>query len=280
MSITAPTDIAGCALYLDADQITGKSEGDAITTWSDLSGAAHHATQATTAKKPVYKDNVWNGHSAVRFDGSANNKQLVSTFSDNETITVFAVLAKLTDPDYFSQTAFALGGTADGSMKLGWNAGIGAGYIWYPDQSFGVVDLSGTPTEVQVVALRSNASAVSVDTWINGSPSTAFQPRASIGTFSRFELGSTSDTGDEQPGDLDLYEFLVYTAALTNPQVADVIAYLTDKWLTVPAAPITIDNGFMMKASGTFTHQNLLLRANGSFIEFPSVAVRSAGSFS
>jgi hypothetical protein len=63
----SPLDIPGLKLWLDASQIVGLNDGDAVTTWSDLSGNGNHATQATASKKPTYKNT--GGKVFVKFDG-------------------------------------------------------------------------------------------------------------------------------------------------------------------------------------------------------------------
>jgi hypothetical protein len=54
--------------YYAAWAITGLVDGDPVGTWLDLSGNGNHATQATAAKKPLYKVNIVNGQPVVRFD--------------------------------------------------------------------------------------------------------------------------------------------------------------------------------------------------------------------
>lgn len=63
-----PDQIADLALWLDASRISA-AENDPIGTWSDLSGGGHHATQATTAAKPIYKGSALNGQPGLLFDG-------------------------------------------------------------------------------------------------------------------------------------------------------------------------------------------------------------------
>lgn len=68
-SAFSPTDIAGLQLWLDASQIVGLNDGDAVATWSDLSGTSNDATQGTAAARPIYKTAQLNGRPCVRFDG-------------------------------------------------------------------------------------------------------------------------------------------------------------------------------------------------------------------
>lgn len=65
----SPADVAGLLLWLKADAITAV-DGDPIATWPDSSGFAKDATQATAAKRPLYKATGVNGKPAVWFDGT------------------------------------------------------------------------------------------------------------------------------------------------------------------------------------------------------------------
>jgi hypothetical protein len=68
-SVTVPTDISGCKVWLRAESLTGLSDGDALGTWTDLSGNGNDAVQATAGAKPLYKASVLNNHAVIRFDG-------------------------------------------------------------------------------------------------------------------------------------------------------------------------------------------------------------------
>jgi len=59
--------------HWSADTITGLEDGDPVGTWPDQSGNGNDLTQATAAKKPLYKVNIQNGKPAVLFDGSDDN---------------------------------------------------------------------------------------------------------------------------------------------------------------------------------------------------------------
>jgi hypothetical protein len=68
-SAFSPASIPGLQLWLDASQISGLNDGDAVATWNDLSGNGNDVTQATASKKPTYKTGIQNGLPAVLFDG-------------------------------------------------------------------------------------------------------------------------------------------------------------------------------------------------------------------
>ena len=70
-----PTDISGLQLWLSADNVDGSnnstlSDGNAVATWTDLSGNGRNATQATGANRPLFKTGIVNGKPVVRFDGT------------------------------------------------------------------------------------------------------------------------------------------------------------------------------------------------------------------
>ena len=65
----APPVTAGLKLHLDASQITGLSDGAAVTTWNDMSGLGNNAASAGT---PVYKPGILNGQPVVRFNGASS----------------------------------------------------------------------------------------------------------------------------------------------------------------------------------------------------------------
>lgn len=85
----SPTDIAGLKLWLDASQIVGLNDGDAVATWTDLSGNSNNATQATASKQPTYQTNEVNGKPAVQTDGV--DDFIRSTFATSQPFTRFSV---------------------------------------------------------------------------------------------------------------------------------------------------------------------------------------------
>jgi len=61
---------AGAALCLDARFISGLSDGNAVSTWSDRSRNAANAVQNTAVNQPEYKIAIQGGQPVVRFSGS------------------------------------------------------------------------------------------------------------------------------------------------------------------------------------------------------------------
>jgi len=103
----SPASIAGLKLWLDASQIVGLNDGDAVATWSDASGNANNATQGTASARPLYKVNIKNGKPALLFDGVDDGFAL-TTGLNLSAYTVFVVWAQ-TDAAYGSLSFIKLG---------------------------------------------------------------------------------------------------------------------------------------------------------------------------
>jgi hypothetical protein len=88
-----PLSISGLRLWLKADAITGLSDGQALASWTDLSGQNNHATQGTGSRQPLYKTNALNGLPVVRFDGVDDflGGAGLSTFISASAATILAV---------------------------------------------------------------------------------------------------------------------------------------------------------------------------------------------
>lgn len=64
-----PTEAGTPQVWVKADAITGKNDGDLLDSWNDQSGNDYHLTQAGTANQPTYQTNELNGLPVVRFAG-------------------------------------------------------------------------------------------------------------------------------------------------------------------------------------------------------------------
>lgn len=82
-----PPDIPDLKLWLDASQIAGLNDGDAVTTWNDLSGQVNNVTQAVGVEKPTYQTGELNGYPIVRFDGVDDNMATAVDFGTNNSLS-------------------------------------------------------------------------------------------------------------------------------------------------------------------------------------------------
>lgn len=85
-------------LWLKADAGTSTTtNGVALSAWTDQSGNANNAAQATAALQPLYKTNVINGMPAIQFDNTAGANADVLVIPDNANLdntnglTIFAI---------------------------------------------------------------------------------------------------------------------------------------------------------------------------------------------
>ena len=85
----APSDLANLALWLKADALS-LNDGDAVSSWTDSSGANRHATATTTAR-PTYKSNIVNSKPVLRFNGTSNYMVTPAVFAADTQYTVFIV---------------------------------------------------------------------------------------------------------------------------------------------------------------------------------------------
>jgi hypothetical protein len=258
--IASPLDLTGCALWLDASQITGLSDGDAVATWQDLSGNAYHATQATSDNRPTYKTDVQNGLSVVRFDPASDPQFLglsgagLDLFKGIDAVSVFVVLTGFGVQSGSILTASANGDTAvmrfwfgvnGAEVNLGYSTddGVDGGQAIVGPQPEALMPESNQFTVVGGVAIPTIGdglvtSSRLMSTYTSAGGSTANfggtqGPLANttsdailIGGGSISTLGAVGYTGD-------MGEIVVYNRALTLAERRKVIEYLSTKWGTL-----------------------------------------------
>ncbi len=220
-----PTDIAGLQLWLDAAQIAGLNDGDAVATWTDRSGNANNAVQATASRRPTYQTAEINSLPAVQLDGVDDFLDLTSSINATN-FTVFIVGRKSTgaalhfvgvcakavgaamSPLYYGGDGNFYTQTQTGAYRVtaGQNATLQSNFL-YTGYSNG-----GSPQH------RLNRSLLGGSNASSGSP-TAFD---SIGARTVF-----GDYGNQLLG-----EVLVYDSSLSAGDIALVEDYLQAKWGT------------------------------------------------
>jgi hypothetical protein len=88
----SPTSFSGLGLWLDASQLTGLTNGGALTTWVDKSSNAY---VGTASNGPTYITNSANGLPVVRFNGTSqliNFGSNILNISTNTGIAMFSVV--------------------------------------------------------------------------------------------------------------------------------------------------------------------------------------------
>lgn len=218
----APTDIAGLQLWLKADSLS-LSDTDPVGTWADSSGQGNDATQATAAKKPIYKANIQNGKPVVRFDGVDDVMAGALTISGTS-ISIFAVAARNTSADYiriFSNENNAYFGAEGGNFA----SFYGNGAAWGVTTNHGVDAALAATTFYVLTSINDGAND---NPFVNGA-----DVGARANTMAAFADGY--DIGAQVGGvgqfwDRDIAELIVYNAALNATQRGQVHTYLGTKY--------------------------------------------------
>ncbi|MBU0765844.1 MAG: hypothetical protein KJ607_13540 [Bacteroidetes bacterium] len=222
---TGPGGVGNSAnneLWLKADNITGLSNGDNVSTWQDASGNSNDAIQGG-AYRPVYKVNTINGKPVVRFDGS--NDYYDNVFApQSSNMTIYTVFAH----DHNGTSA------PDGPL-------------WQPDQS------SGTSGFLPMFS-NNNQYIYYGDGWLN--KISEFSQATWYSSIARYGTGSTElwkdgvlndDTlfntitidsfqiGRRNIGQLNYYkgdiaELIVYNTDINDAQLIIVDNYLAAKY--------------------------------------------------
>jgi hypothetical protein len=90
---TAPPS-SGLVGWWRADDLA-LTDGAEVATWTDTSGTGSSLTQATATARPLYRTNVVNGRSVVRFDGI--DDFLAGTMTSVAQPTTFVYVFKAND---------------------------------------------------------------------------------------------------------------------------------------------------------------------------------------
>lgn len=223
------------ALWLDASQLTGLSDNDAVASWTDLSANTNHAIQAVSGKRPTYKTGILNGLPVVRFDPADDCLVTTSTvdLSGTDDITVWAVFSAPSGTDrivvemsqnYFVQTdSFLLYRTAADKIELSTKDTFASNVLSTPTVTTTHAVAVGTIDR----GLATNESSISV----NGD-STFTRPLNgnSAGNFGNrlVYICARNQTAVFFGG--DLAELGIATSAVTGDDLAALETYLMDKW--------------------------------------------------
>lgn len=250
ITVTTPTDpddpsiVSGMILWLEADAITGLSDGDSVTTWSDSSAAGNDVTQSTSSKKPVYKTNQYGPSTTlpcVRFDGTDDVLSRAGILSGTA-FTIYAVCKEDATGDHsvfsdFDNDATPVTGGESGVLFPYYVSGEVRGRT--SDGTIGGNDNnclggSGQTTTLNVWAYQHTGVAdkelyragSSIDTsTTNITPDFGASMVAAVGARVK-----TTSPGTSGHLDGDVCEIIVYDEAHSDAVVTQVSEYLKQKW--------------------------------------------------
>jgi hypothetical protein len=217
-SLFRPTSIAGLVAWYDSRRITGRSDGDAVGSWSDLSGNSHTLTQGSV-NKPRYSTNRINGRPTVLFDG-VNDSLATAGFTLGQPAHLFMVI---TQPTQIAGGRL-LDGASGNSMSL-FNDTVDPSILnMYADsQGPSVTPLAG-PYILR--ALFNHASSKI------GVGSSAYQTGGDVGPGNAGGLRLGSFDGTQGFANVEFGELLVFSSEVSSAdEDSKVIPYLKSGWL-------------------------------------------------
>jgi methionine-rich copper-binding protein CopC len=202
-----PAGVTGLALWLDASQLTGLSDGATLNTWNEMSGLGNHATRTTGA--PTYETNELNGQPVVRFpvgNGASFGFPRMTNIR-----TVFWVMKQ----QNYGELRFLLGDTTNFHFHRGIESPATIWHSVHTSSSIrnGTTSLNGLTVNGTTTPLPSGWNLLSVTTTDVVTASTLSRDR----TFDRSWEG-------------DIAEVLVYNRALSAVESEQVGGYLTAKY--------------------------------------------------
>ena len=212
--LSFPQGISGLKMWLDAadsSTIFADSNFNTLATtsvggWKDKSGNNNHATQSTSANRPVLNNSVLNSLPVIRFDGSND----VMTLAGDHALQTFFFVLNARDGNNFGGWDWAMGGwTSSGNKKHVIFARAGNNSIKGENASIN----GGTPSSEYI-----NFSPLSEHKLVR----VAFNAPASR---SDWKIG---DGDDHWNG--DFAEIIAYSGTLSTIQSQKIENYLAHKW--------------------------------------------------
>ncbi len=236
-----PTDIAGLALWLAADDIASlykedtettpvSADSDPLGSWRDKSGNGRHHRNSTGTERPTYKTGVQNGLPAILFDGTDDNLIPIVGL-DTLTAATLLMVAKLqNDPPAVGSKTGLLEYT-NAALKTAWPWTDGVIY-----QAFGTNTRKTTVNPTPSLAVFNVSGVVTASgeytTYLNGTQTfTTATNTVGWSTAANSRVGKSLGA---PIGFLDgwIGEILVYDSVLSTTNRQLVEAYLKAKWGT------------------------------------------------
>ena len=261
LRIFTPTDIDGCALWLDGnDASTLSLSGSNVTSWNDKSGNANNAN-IVTSTPPTYANKavVFTASNSTGLRGNMNasltnasvfivasyisnsaspiySPRLFLFGSNNSTENFLIGQLSLIDQGQSALITYVGNGTGNafgvGNYQTGGNIPFSTPFLYTNVSTY-----SGTTfTNSTLVNGAAGVYASNSGTMATGGP-------YYVGSADRYAIGNSiyatpGANGDSYNG--KVYEVIVYPSALTNSQRQQVEGYLAKKWnLTTTTAAFT-----------------------------------------
>ena len=240
-AITAPTDISGSVLWLDASDLASiTSAGGFVSQWNDKSAVGtNHFTQGTGGQQPQTGAVTLNGLNLLTFDGS-NDHLLGSPVlaGNDDDYTYLAVWRPHTTSGARSVYEQAQGGNGRRSALLAVNNAYG--FNGQNNDRHNLVPFAANQWRLTDMEVN-NSNANNIKIYDNGNlyvGATGNPGALDIGTAGATVGKKQTTFGEFLDG--DLAEIIVYDRTLTGAEHSDINTYLNNKYnlgITPPPPP-------------------------------------------
>ena len=206
---------AGLALWVDASQLGGLSNGQQVDTWTDMSGKANHALRQSGSSTgyPKYVANGLNGKSVVRFNSA--NSDSGDYFKFNRLSSIRTVFWVLKENAALSDGHFLLGD--DSSYQF--HRPSANGPLW--DSGNAHANILGGTTKLMGVGVNGTTTAL---------PAGQFQIISLVTTGNVQANQICQDRTFHGSWQGDIAEILIYSSALSASDETLVNNFLASKY--------------------------------------------------
>jgi hypothetical protein len=239
-----PTQISGCALWLDASDPDGNgvapANGASLSTWKDKS---LNGFSGTAVNSPKYQINIQNKLPGIQFNGTSQYINFGNVVNlGTSQIFVFSVAQFTGDGSVIAKSSFRgnaarwfiIRSAVDGGLSFGADA-TGAGVV---------AAFSDSTTSTQLVGGIWDRTSLYI--FQNGTQkaTASLSSSSSLSNTDPLYVGAyPNDTGTGPQSGLYLngyiFEILVYRASITDTQRQQIEGYLAWKWGLVANLPST-----------------------------------------
>ena len=216
-TITSPTQLSGCELWLDAsdeETIIGATAEE----WKDKSGNLAHAGQGTSANRPTLVKYGWNGLSYLSFDGSNDTMtgSLSNSIIDDSIFVVCRTKNSASDAGiFYIGSSFGVKGLTHHN----------ASNVYTYFSSGSIYKAYNMSTYSPHIISRSYADAVGT-LHINGCEATSgSNTPADISASASYVIANATNECE-----IDIGEIIVYNRKLSQAELRQVEKYLSLKW--------------------------------------------------
>jgi hypothetical protein len=253
--ISAPTDIAGCTLWLDAaDSNAMVLSGTNVTQWRDKSGNGYNFSVPSSFTSPTYSSNAINGLNSVSFAGAGTQGASTNILANTSipivgsAYSIFAIARQNASAPSYTGYNYILKGNTSSDYFVFFGNNPAKNFATFTGTSGGWNDIASNTPAISVTSttlLMGMVVSGSVLTpYYNGNAMNT--KTGTTGNFSGISLGDAYISGSNFTGQNWnglISEIIIYNTALSTAERQQVEKYLARKWglnASIPASSISL----------------------------------------